>query len=108
MSVSSLLIMFIIMPSIHKLYFSAEEIPGEEHKAPAVVYFTHSGTVLKLLAHLGLYRDESALLHSNFHATGKHRKWRAGRIDGFGSNLAFILFRCVWLFMLMYFNTSQQ
>lgn len=75
-------------------HFLAEEIPGEEHKAPAVVYFTHSGAVLKLLAHLGLYRDESALLHSNFHATGKHRKWRVGQIDSFGSNLAFILFRC--------------
>jgi hypothetical protein len=96
--------MFFIIPSIHKLYFSAEEIPGEEHKAPAVAYFTHSGTLLKLLAHLGLYRDESALLHSNFHAVGKHRKWRVGQIDSFGSNLAFILFRCV----LMCFNTSQQ
>ncbi|XP_021914875.1 multiple inositol polyphosphate phosphatase 1-like isoform X2 [Zootermopsis nevadensis] len=74
-------------------HFLAEEIPGDEPKAQAVVYFAHSGTLLKMLAHLGLYKDENALLHSNFNTVGKYRKWRVSQIDSFGANLAFILFR---------------
>lgn len=90
------------MSWINKLYFSAEEIPGDEPKAQAVVYFAHSGTLLKMLAHLGLYKDENALLHSNFDTLGKYRKWRVSQIDSFGANLAFVLFRFVWYFMLIY------
>ncbi|XP_055842757.1 multiple inositol polyphosphate phosphatase 1 [Episyrphus balteatus] len=57
----------------------------------ATFYFTHSGTMLKLLAHLGLYKDEQHLTHMD--ATIP-RHWRTSAIDAFASNLAFILYEC--------------
>uniref|UniRef100_A0A1I8PYE6 Multiple inositol polyphosphate phosphatase 1 n=1 Tax=Stomoxys calcitrans TaxID=35570 RepID=A0A1I8PYE6_STOCA len=54
-------------------------------------YFTHSGTVLKLLAHLGLYKDQMPLTHQDF---DKERKWRTSTIDAFASNVAFGLYEC--------------
>lgn len=98
--------LFIIIYCIHKLYFSAEEVPGGEPTAQAVVYFTHSGTILKLLAHLGLYKDENVLLHTNFNTMGSYRKWRVSQIDSFGSNLAFVLFRCVCFLCYILKNQS--
>lgn len=55
-------------------------------------YFTHSGTLLKLLAHLGLYKDPSALTYQDF---GKPRKWRTSEIDAFATNVAFVLYEWV-------------
>lgn len=52
-------------------------------------YFTHSGTMLKMLAHLGLYQDDFMLTHKDF---DKNRKWRVGNIDAFASNLLFVSF----------------
>jgi hypothetical protein len=49
-------------------------------------YFTHSGTILKSLAFLGLYKDEH-LTHKDFLLD---RKWRVSEIDAFASNLAFV------------------
>lgn len=57
-------------------------------------YFTHSGTILKFLSHLGLYRDEPKLRHDNFHLN-ENRQWKTSGIDVFGSNIALILFDCV-------------
>lgn len=68
------------------MFFSDEEYPK------AVIYFTHSGTILKLLAHLGLYKDEEDLRHDNFHKN-LHRHWRVSKIDSFGSNIAAVLFK---------------
>lgn len=56
-----------------------------------VVYFAHSGTVLKVLSHLGLYQDEFQLQHDNYDEAND-RLWKVSRIDPFGSNLAFVLF----------------
>ncbi|KAJ4432670.1 hypothetical protein ANN_21293, partial [Periplaneta americana] len=75
-------------------HFQVEEMPDREHKARAVVYFTHSGTLLKIMAHLGLYKDEEVLLHNNFNILNDKRKWRVSQVDSFGTNLAFVLFRC--------------
>ncbi|XP_060522327.1 multiple inositol polyphosphate phosphatase 1 isoform X2 [Cylas formicarius] len=59
----------------------------------SVVYFTHSGTLLKMLAHLGLYKDEQVLTSENFRAMD-NRQWRTSQIDAFGTNLAFVLYDC--------------
>lgn len=53
-------------------------------------YFTHSGTMLKLLAFFNLYKDEIPLTHTGFNL---ERKWSVSKIDTFASNLAFVLFR---------------
>lgn len=52
-------------------------------------YFTHSGTLLKVLAHLGLYKDEAPLTYQDY---GKQRKWRTSAIDAFATNVAFVLY----------------
>jgi multiple inositol-polyphosphate phosphatase / 2,3-bisphosphoglycerate 3-phosphatase len=53
-------------------------------------YFTHSGTLLKTLAFLGLYKDDAPLTHKD-HSFHK-RQWRAGKIDAFATNLVFVRF----------------
>lgn len=59
----------------------------------ATIYFTHSGTLLKMLAHMGLYKDQEALRSTNYNKM-TNRKWRTSLIDAFGTNLAFVLFNC--------------
>lgn len=54
-------------------------------------YFTHSGTILKLLAALELYKDDQKLLHSDF---GQARQWKTSEIDAFASNLMFVTYQC--------------
>lgn len=58
----------------------------------AVFYFTHSGTLLKLVSHLGLYKDKEPLRHNT--SNWNKRKWRTSHIDAFGTNLAFIRYSC--------------
>ncbi|XP_067009496.2 multiple inositol polyphosphate phosphatase 1-like [Anabrus simplex] len=58
-----------------------------------VVYFTHSGTLLKILSRLGLYKDTDMLKHSLYQSLHS-RLWRVSKIDTFGTNLAFILYKC--------------
>lgn len=70
---------------------------GADSKVPAATfYFSHSGTVLKMLALLGLYRDAEPLSHRAFAANGgraEERQWRVSRIDAFASNLAFVMYK---------------
>lgn len=63
----------------------------EDHPL-ATLYFTHSGTLLKMLAHLGLYRDQRQLLHWDYEQN-QDRKFRVSKIDPFGNNLAFASFK---------------
>lgn len=58
---------------------------------PSTFYFTHSGTILKMLAALGLYRDRQPLKHQHF---DRERLWKTSQIDAFGSNLMFVMFHC--------------
>ncbi|XP_053670088.1 multiple inositol polyphosphate phosphatase 1 [Anopheles nili] len=54
-------------------------------------YFTHSGTLLKSMAFLNLYKDDEPLT-ANYN---RHkRRWRVSHIDAFGSNLYFALYKC--------------
>lgn len=57
-------------------------------------YFTHSGTLLKLMAHIGLNKDEEHLTANNFPMMS-NRKFKTSKIDSFATNLAFILFKYV-------------
>ncbi|CRK90630.1 CLUMA_CG004332, isoform A [Clunio marinus] len=55
----------------------------------ATFYFTHSGTILKLLTSLGLYKDDYDLTAENFH---DDRQWKTSIIDSFSSNIVVILY----------------
>ena len=57
-------------------------------------YFTHSGTILKLLTHLNLYNDVEPLKSNNFE-TMKNRNWKTSKFGAFGANVAFSLQQCV-------------
>ncbi|XP_015838212.1 multiple inositol polyphosphate phosphatase 1 [Tribolium castaneum] len=59
----------------------------------STVYFTHSGTLLKMLAHLELYKEEKHLLADDYDKNSD-RNWKVSQIDSFGTNLIFILFDC--------------
>lgn len=67
---------------------------SSDTKERAVLYFSHAGTMLKMLAHLGLYRDAEPLLASNFNQMLHNRQWRVGQISSFASNIAFVLYSC--------------
>ncbi|XP_030381089.1 multiple inositol polyphosphate phosphatase 1 [Scaptodrosophila lebanonensis] len=66
-------------------------IDSESGRANATFYFTHSGTLLKLLAHLGVAKDEQPLTHKDY---GYPRRWRTSEIDAFATNLAFVRYDC--------------
>ena len=57
----------------------------------ATFYFSHSGMVLKLLAALGLFKDDEGLSCSE---KKNNRKWNTSRFDPFGANVAFVLSQC--------------
>ncbi|CAG9114499.1 unnamed protein product [Plutella xylostella] len=61
-------------------------------KSPnATFLFAHSGTLLKLLSHMQLYKPRE---HLRGDRMDLGRPWRMSKIDSFGANLAFVLFRC--------------
>lgn len=60
----------------------------------ASVYFTHSGTILKLLALIGVAKDDRPLTHDMFSSHVDQRAWKTGSIDSFAANLAFVLYDC--------------
>ncbi|XP_028898286.1 multiple inositol polyphosphate phosphatase 1 [Zeugodacus cucurbitae] len=68
-----------------------EYIDPTSNKSNVTFYFTHSGTLLKVLAHLGLYKDAEPLTYRDF---GRERAWRTSMIDAFATNLAFVLYEC--------------
>lgn len=50
--------------------------------------------MLKMLAHLGLYRDEARLTHDSYDTMDvDQRAWRVSRIDAFASNLVFVMYK---------------
>ncbi|XP_078044814.1 multiple inositol polyphosphate phosphatase 1 [Augochlora pura] len=57
-------------------------------------YFTHSGTILKLLAAAGVARDDHHLSHNLYDLYADDRAWKTGVIDSFASNIAFVLYNC--------------
>lgn len=80
---------------------------GSKKGAVTTAYFTHSGTILKLIALLGLAKDAHPLTHDSFILRKKEdkRAWRSSIIDTFASNMAFVLYDCEYygpsvLFML--------
>ena len=56
-------------------------------------YFTHSGTILKLLTFLKIGHDNSTLRSDNVFEMGE-RQWRTSVLGPFGANIAFVLQRC--------------
>jgi len=68
-------------------------VESAPYQPKGLFYFTHSGTLLKVLARLGLFEDPLPLKHSN-RKEMEGRQWRTSLIDSFASNLAFVLYTC--------------
>ncbi|XP_032795585.1 multiple inositol polyphosphate phosphatase 1 [Daphnia magna] len=66
---------------------------SEVSRPKGFFYFTHSGTILKVLARMGLFEDAVRPTHLNRLDIHK-RAWRTSLIDSFASNIAFALFKC--------------
>lgn len=66
---------------------------SSDHELKVSAYFTHSGTILKVLSLLGIARDPNPLLHNSYNSS-KDRLWRVSLIDAFASNLAFVSYDC--------------
>ncbi|KAL3274093.1 hypothetical protein HHI36_015509 [Cryptolaemus montrouzieri] len=68
---------------------------GSKNEYPkSTIYFSHSGTLLKLLAHLQLYKEDKPLTRHNFNDKVDNRNFRVSRVSPFGTNLAMVLFDC--------------
>ena len=80
--------------NIVKIAFFCSSFFKNKSSKRGTFYFTHSGTILKFLAFLKLYRDPEPLRSDNFDRLKDERLWRTSRIDAFGSNVAFVLKSC--------------
>ena len=61
-----------------------------ENSQDIILYFSHSGAILKLLAFLGIDKPKEDLKHdSNI----RKRLWTSSKIDSFASNIAFVLLK---------------
>ncbi|XP_076289898.1 multiple inositol polyphosphate phosphatase 1 [Lasioglossum baleicum] len=67
---------------------------GEVDGPLVSAYFTHSGTILKLLGAVGVARDDEHLTHNLYHLYADDRAWKTGVIDTFATNIAFVLYNC--------------
>lgn len=65
----------------------------ENSDSKTSAYFTHSGTLLKILSLMNIAKDQSPLLHDSY-SISKSRNWRMTLIDAFATNLAFVLYEC--------------
>ena len=59
----------------------------------ATFYFSHSGSILKLLTYLGLFKD-SDVNSNNYSEQRSNRAWRTSSFDPFAANVAFALNQC--------------
>ncbi|KAF5278456.1 hypothetical protein FQA39_LY05945 [Lamprigera yunnana] len=69
-----------------------QHIAGKDNPQTTSINLSHSETILKFLADLGLYNDGFTLKHTHFKI--KDRKWIESKLAPFGTNLAFVLYRC--------------
>lgn len=58
-----------------------------------VFYFGHSLNVLSMVSRLGIGKDDTPPLSTNFESM-KNRKWRTSFIDPFASNVIAVFYRC--------------
>ncbi|XP_015377216.1 PREDICTED: multiple inositol polyphosphate phosphatase 1-like [Diuraphis noxia] len=58
-----------------------------------IFYFGHSPNVLSVVARLGIGKDDTPLLSTNFEQM-KTRKWRTTFIDPFASNVIAVFYKC--------------
>jgi multiple inositol-polyphosphate phosphatase/2,3-bisphosphoglycerate 3-phosphatase len=58
-----------------------------------VFYFGHTPNILSVVTRLGIGKDSTRLLSTNFEQM-KNRKWRTSYIDPFASNIIAVLYKC--------------
>ncbi|XP_064480036.1 multiple inositol polyphosphate phosphatase 1-like isoform X2 [Ornithodoros turicata] len=75
-------------------YYSESGNRTEPPPRKAVLYFSHGGGFKKLVARLGLFRDNQDIRGSGYCYLKDHRKWRSSFANPFSANLAFVLFKC--------------
>ena len=76
------------MYNVHNLIFLFFR---QNNKTLVTAYFSHSGTILKMLSVLGIAKDKNTLRHDSF-SISSSRDWKTSLIDAFASNIAFVLY----------------
>lgn len=69
-----------------------QHLDVERDHPTATIYFSHSGTLLKMLAHLGLYKVDKRMTHDDYEIIRKSN-YSIGKIDPFANNLSFVSFK---------------
>jgi len=86
-----------VYQNFHNVTLGVEEERG-------IFYFTHSGTLLKLIAFLNVAPDAEHLKSDNFSSMREHRKWRTSRVGPFAGNVSFTLKQCGSFLVCLYVN----
>jgi len=87
----------------HNFRNATQGLPEEK----GIFYFTHSGTLLKLLAYLGTHQDSQHLTSDNY-LQMRNRKWRTSNIGPFASNVYFLLRNCSGAYSVCLFVNEKQ
>jgi len=69
------------------------DLARDKTKPLGVFYFGHSTNIMSIVTRLGIGKDDTPLLSTNFEQM-KHRKWRISFIDPFASNIIAVFYRC--------------
>jgi len=80
----------LIQDVFHKFLNKTKEIDNQQRGS---FYFTHSGSLLKLITLLNLFEDNDTLRSDNYKEM-HDRKWKTSSFGAFGSNVAFVLMKC--------------
>lgn len=69
-----------------------KHLQGKQEHPKSTLYFTHSGTLLKVLTHLGLYKDDEPITHNDYDKF-KNSTNSISKIDPFANNLAIVSYK---------------
>lgn len=78
---------------IHYLLFFYRNLARDKTGPLGIFYFGHSLNILSMVTRLGILKDNTPLLSTNFEQM-KNRKWRTSFIDPFAANVISVFYRC--------------
>lgn len=80
-------------PILKELVYRFRNASRDPRQPTKLLYFSHAGGFKKVVARLGLHRDNEALTADGL-CSQASRQWRSSVICPFNANLVFVLFKC--------------
>lgn len=78
--------------SIYLLFFY-RNLARDKTGPLGIFYFGHSLNILSIASRLGIGKDDTPLMSTNFEQM-KNRKWRTSILDPFAANVIAVFYRC--------------